>query len=151
MPGHTIRIPSRDGGAFDVYLAAPAAPGRVPAMVIASAIFGVTPEVRGIADEFAQQGFLALAPDLFWRTVPGPLPRDDKRAPERAQPRLERLRTGEADLTDTLAAARGLQASNGKVAVMGLCYGGPYAVIGPGRLGYDAGRSPRTVPHSTDP
>lgn len=139
MHTETIKIPSRDGGEFDALLAVPEGNARVPAMVIASAVFGVTAEVRGIAEEFAAKGYLALAPDLFWRTVPGPLPRDDKRSAERAQPRLERLRTGEADMADALAAVHRLPRSNGHVAVMGLCYGGPYAVVGPKRLGYDAG------------
>jgi carboxymethylenebutenolidase len=139
MPGEIIRITSSEGGQFDAFLATPASDARVPAMVIASAVFGVTAEVRRIAEELAAKGFLALAPDLFWRTMPGPLPRDDKRAAERAQPRLERLRTGEADLVDALAAVRRLPQSNGRAAIMGLCYGGPYAVVGPKRLGYDAG------------
>ena len=139
MPAQTIKISSRDGGEFEAFLATPPREARVPAIVIASAVFGVTAEVRAIAEEFAAKGFLALAPDLFWRTVPGPLPRDDKRAAERSQPRLERLRTGEADLADALAAVRRLRGANGQVAIMGLCYSGPYAVVGPKRLGYDAG------------
>jgi carboxymethylenebutenolidase len=56
-----------------------------------------------------------------------------------AQPRLEKIRTGEADLADTLAALRRDPQCNGRAAVMGFCYGGPYAILGPKRLGYEAG------------
>ncbi|MFO0254536.1 MAG: dienelactone hydrolase family protein, partial [Betaproteobacteria bacterium] len=77
--------------------------------------------------------------DLFWRTVPGPLPRGDERSAQRSQPRLPVIKTGEADIADTLAMVRGLAQHNGKAATMGFCFGGPYAVIGPQRLGFDAG------------
>ncbi len=44
-------------------------------------------------------------------------------------------------MADTCAYIRALPSCNGRVAVMGFCYGGPYAVLGPKRLGYDAGIS----------
>jgi len=85
--------------------------------------------------------YIAAAPDLFWRTIPGPLARDDGRTKQRSQPRLEKIRTGEGDLVDALAEVRKLPQSNGRAAVMGFCYGGPYAILGSKRLGYDAGIS----------
>ena len=44
-------------------------------------------------------------------------------------------------MSDTLAAVRKLPQFNGRAAAMGFCYGGPYAILGPKRLGYDAGIS----------
>jgi carboxymethylenebutenolidase len=73
--------------------------------------------------------------------VPGALARDDQRAAPRGQPRLEKIRTGERDLADTLALLRREPLFNGRAAVIGFCYGGPYAILGPKRLGYDAGIS----------
>lgn len=139
MPRKDIRIKATEGGEFDCYLALPAAAGKVPAIVLASAVHGVDKDIRGIADEFAAKGFIAAAPDLFWRTIPGALARDDKRSAERSQPRLERIRAGEADMADTLAELRKLPQFNGRAAAMGFCYGGPYAILGPKRLGYAAG------------
>jgi carboxymethylenebutenolidase len=140
MNGSDIRIRASGGGEFDCYLAAPAGAAKVPAVVLASAIHGVDADVRAIADTFAARGYLAAAPDLFWRTsAPGPLPRDDPRAPPRGQPRLERIRAGEADMADTLAEVKRHSSSNGRAAAMGFCYGGPFAILGPARLGYDAG------------
>jgi carboxymethylenebutenolidase len=104
-------------------------------------VHGVDEDIRALAEEFAAAGYIAAAPDLFWRSVPGPLGRDDDRARERSQPRLEKVRAGEADLADVLAELRKLPQFNGRAAVIGFCYGGPYAILGPKRLGYDAGIS----------
>ena len=141
MSGKTIKIRSSGGGEFDCYLVTPKTDVAVPAMVLASAVHGVDADIRGIADEFAANGYIVAAPDLFWRTIPGPLPRGDDRTKERAQPRLERIKTGESDIADTLAFLRTLPQFNGQAAVMGFCYGGPYAILGPKRLGYAAGIS----------
>lgn len=141
MPGKDIKIRATEGGQFDCYLAAPESDRKVPAIVLASAVHGVNKDLRDIADEFASHGYIAAAPDLFWRTVPGPLGRDDPRLRERSQPRLQVIKTGEADLADTLAEVRKLPGFNGKAAAMGFCYGGPYAILAPKRLGYAAGIS----------
>jgi carboxymethylenebutenolidase len=141
MPASTVKIPSSSGGAFDCYLALPKSADRTPAIVLANAIVGVDEDLRQIADEFAAAGFIAAAPDLFWRTVPGPLLHEDPRTRPRGQPRLEKIRTGEADMADTLSYVRALPQHNGRAAAMGFCYGGPYAILGPKRLGYEAGVS----------
>jgi carboxymethylenebutenolidase len=141
MPGTTIKVRSREGGEFDCYLAMPQASEKVPAIVLACAIVGVDKDLRDIADEFASHGYIAAAPDLFWRSVPGPLTHEDSRTRPRGQPRLEKIKAGEPDMADTLAHLRSLPQCNGRAAAMGFCYGGPYAILGPKRLGYDAGLS----------
>lgn len=139
MTGKTITIRASAGGTFDCYLVVPEGRAKAPAVVLASAIHGVDRDIRAIADEVAAKGFIAAAPDLFWRSVPGPLERDDPRVAPRGQPRLEKIKTGEADMADTLAEVKRLPRSNGRAMAMGFCYGGPYAILGPARLGYDAG------------
>jgi carboxymethylenebutenolidase len=139
MAGKTIKIRSTEGGEFDCYLAMPESGDKAPAVVLACAVYGVDADLCQIADEFAGHGYIAAAPDLFWRTVPGPLPHDDKRCAERSQPRLQRIEEGAHDMADTLTQLRTLPQFNGRAAAMGFCYGGPYAIIGPKRLGYDAG------------
>ena len=136
-----IKIRANGGGEFDCYVVTPDAAGKVPAIVLASAIHGVDADIRALADEFATHGYLAAAPDLFWRSVPGPLARDDKRTTGRGQPRLEKIKAGEADMADTLAEVGKLPQFNGRAAAMGFCFGGPYAILGPKRLGYAAGVS----------
>jgi carboxymethylenebutenolidase len=141
MKKQDLKIRSSEGPEFDCYLVTPEANGTVPAIVLASAIHGVDKDLRSIADEFASQGYLAAAPDLFWRTTPGPLTRDDPRSTPRGQPRLEKIKTGEQDLKDVLAMVRKQPLFSGKAAVIGFCYGGPFGILGPKRLGYDAGIS----------
>ncbi|MGB6536317.1 MAG: dienelactone hydrolase family protein [Xanthobacteraceae bacterium] len=142
MPASTVKIPSSSGGgAFDCYVVLPESGDKTPAIVLANAIVGVDEDLCGIADEFAAAGFIAAAPDLFWRTVPGPLLHEDPRTRPRGQPRLQKIKTGEADMADTLNYVRTLPQHNGRAATMGFCYGGPYAILGPKRLGYDAGIS----------
>jgi carboxymethylenebutenolidase len=141
MPKRNVKIHSSGSGEFDCYLVTPDAGGKIPAIVLASAVHGVDQDMRAITDEFASHGYIAAAPDLFWRTIPGPLSRDDDRTKQRSQPRLEKIKAGEADLADTLAEVRKLPQFNGRAVVIGFCYGGPYAILGPRRLGYDAGIS----------
>ncbi len=136
-----IKVRSSEGAEFDCYLVTPRTEKKVPAIVLASAIFGVDKDLRGIADDFASRGYIAAAPDLFWRSVPGPLVREDPRTAPRGQPRLEKIKAGERDLADVLAVLREQPLFNGRAAVIGFCYGGPYAILGPKRLGYDAGVS----------
>jgi carboxymethylenebutenolidase len=136
-----IKIRSSEGKEFDCYIVTPEGGKKVPAIVLASAIHGVDKDLRGIADEFAARGYIVAAPDLFWRTVPGPLGRDDPRSAPRGQPRLEKIKTGERDLADVLPVLRREPLFNGRAAVIGFCYGGPYAILGPKRLGYQAGVS----------
>src|SRR5713101_8368858 len=126
MVGKAINIRSRDGGEFD-YLVTPETDDPVPAIVL--------------PPPFMAHGFLVAAPDLFWRSIPGPLSHDDGRAAQRSQPRLEKIKVGERDMADTLAYLGTLPKFNGRAAAMGFCYGGPYAILGPKRLGYAAGIS----------
>jgi len=141
MERREIKVRSSEGPQFDCYIVTPATAQKVPAIVLASAIHGVDADLRGIADEFAARGYIAAAPDLFWRSVPGPLARDDPRSAPRGQPRLEKIRSGERDLAEVLPVLRREPLFNGRAAVIGFCYGGPYAILGPKRLGYDAGIS----------
>ena len=62
----TISIPT-NGGAFDAYLARPAQAGPTPGVVVIQEIFGVNPNIKGVADWLAGEGYCALALGLFWR------------------------------------------------------------------------------------
>jgi carboxymethylenebutenolidase len=139
MRGKFSKVRAKGGGVFDCYLVAPESDKPAAAVVLASAIHGVDTDMLAIADEFAGYGLIVAAPDLFWRSIAGPLSRNDSRATERAQPRLEKIKAGEDDMIDTLRHLDTLPQFNCQAAVMGFCYGGPYAILGPKRLGYAAG------------
>lgn len=138
-----IRIAASGGGEFDCYLALPAS-GTGPALVIMSTVFGVDDDIRQAADDLAARGIVAAAPDPFWRGDGGPMPRTEdgmRRARERAADRANLVEQGVQDLADVIAELKRLPECNGRIAVLGLCYGGPYALLGPARLGCDAGFS----------
>lgn len=138
-----INITASGGGEFDCHIALPET-GSGPALIIMSSIYGVDEDVRNAAAELAAKGIVAAAPDLFWRGDSGPMSRDEegqKRASARASDRANLVEAGVQDLADVMAAVKALPQCNGKVAVLGLCYGGPYALLGPAKLGCDAGFS----------
>src|SRR5260370_24439498 len=64
-----ITIKGRDG-AFGAYIARPKVL-PAPAVVVLHEVFGVNADIRKTCDELAEQGFIAVAPDLFWRQKPG--------------------------------------------------------------------------------
>src|SRR3970040_568998 len=66
MPGQWIEIKAGDGGTFRGYLAVPAA-GKGPGIVLCQEIFGINAYIREVADHYAEEGYVVLAPDLFWR------------------------------------------------------------------------------------
>ncbi len=70
MNFRTDPINAGAGRHFDAYVSIPDRPNG-HAVIVLQEIFGVTPQVRGVADRFAEDGYLALAPDLFWRAEPG--------------------------------------------------------------------------------
>lgn len=136
-----IRIAARGGGDFDCYVSLSES-GPCPALVIMSAVFGVDEDVRRAADDLAAKGIVVAAPDLFWRGDSGPMPRTEdgmRRARERAADRENLIEQGVQDLADVMADLKRLPECNGRIAVVGLCYGGPYALLGPSRLDCDAG------------
>ncbi len=64
-----ITIEGRDG-AYGAYIARPRTL-PAPAVVVLHEVFGVNADIRKTCDELAEQGFIAVAPDLFWRQEPG--------------------------------------------------------------------------------
>jgi len=58
------------GGAFGAYIARPKAL-TAPAVVVLQELFGVNADIRKTCDELAEQGLIAVAPDLFWCQEPG--------------------------------------------------------------------------------
>jgi carboxymethylenebutenolidase len=64
-----ISIEGRDG-TFNAYISRPKT-SRASAVVVLQELFGVNADIRKTCDELAEQGFVAVAPDLFWRQEPG--------------------------------------------------------------------------------
>src|SRR5690606_21122914 len=66
----TTTIKAADGGSFSAYVAMPPA-GKGPGVLCIQEIFGINKSMRDIADMWAGEGYVAVAPDLFWRQEPG--------------------------------------------------------------------------------
>jgi carboxymethylenebutenolidase len=135
-----IMIPSDDGGAFRAYVSVPAVV-PAPAVIMVAAVFGVTEGVREWADRYAAHGFLAVAPDFFWRsTTPGPLDADnpDEREKATARSRGFDRDTGVRDITSVRDYVNALAESNGKWSLAGYCFGGRYTLLAGAYLGADA-------------
>ncbi|MCY1266010.1 Carboxymethylenebutenolidase [compost metagenome] len=125
-----ISIPASDGGAYEGYLALPPT-GTGPGLVLFQEISGVNRHIRAVADQYAQLGFVVLAPDVFWRQAP----RDsfayvgDEAA--RARDMLIRADMAEivADLEGTVRTLRERPEVTGGVGALGFCIGGRLAYL----------------------
>ncbi len=131
MSGQEITLKARDGGSFMGYLAKPAA-GRGPGLVVIQEIFGVNGVMRAITDRFAESGFIALCPDLFWRQEPR-IQLTDRTDAEWARAfelfKGFNLDKGIADLDATIEALRKMPGCTSKVGTVGFCLGGRLAYL----------------------
>jgi carboxymethylenebutenolidase len=141
MSGRDVTVRAADGGRFGAYLAEP--PARpAPGIIVLQEIFGVNAYVRGVVDHLAAGGFLAIAPDLFWRQEPnvkldGSIAADRDRAMALFKGLDERLA-----VEDGAAAVRFLRelapACTGNIGVVGYCLGGKLAYLIAARCEIDA-------------
>ena len=119
-----ITILGRDG-AFGAYIARPKAL-PAPAVVVLQELFGVNADIRKTCDELAEQGFIAVAPDLFWRQEPGVDLSVTSEADWQHGLRLYQAYDRDAgvrDIHDTLETVAKLPECTSKLAVQGYCLG----------------------------
>src|ERR1700719_2929415 len=134
-----ITIDGRDG-AFGAYIARPKTL-PAPAVVVLHEVFGVNADIRKTCDELAGQGFLAVAPDLFWRQEPGVdlsvTSELDWQHGLRLYQAYDRD-AGARDVKDTANVVAKLPECIGRVAVLGYCLGGLMTFLTAARYGVDA-------------
>ena len=124
--GQFVSLKAADGFSIPAYVAQPAGKPR-GAIVVLQEIFGVNSHIRSVADRFAGEGYLAVAPATFERVKSGvDLGYTD--ADIKAGSELKSAVTalpGAGVMQDIQAAIdHGAQASGGKVGIVGFCYGG---------------------------
>ncbi len=140
MTATSVRIPARDGGSFEGWLSTPPS-GRGPGLILLAEIYNANHWVRGVCDRYAEQGYVVMAPDLYWRQAPGQYldytPEDQQRG---------RALATEMDLNlfvdDLKASADWLRARpdcTGKIGTVGYCLGGKLVWIGLAHQAVDAG------------
>jgi carboxymethylenebutenolidase len=130
-----------DDGSFHCHVARPQGIASAPVIVVLQEIFGVNAGIRQIADGYAAQGYIAVAPDLFWRAAPG-LSLSEQQSGDWARgfalySAYDRQR-GVADIAATVRAARTLAGASGKVGVTGYCLGGLMTYLTAARADADA-------------
>jgi carboxymethylenebutenolidase len=127
-------------GTFGAYIAWPAVLSA-PAVVVLPELFGVNADIRATCDELAAQGFIAIAPDLFWRQESGVdldvTSEDDWHHSLRLYTAFDRD-AGARYVTETVRTAVEFEESSGKVALLGYCLGGLMASLAAARYEVDA-------------
>lgn len=136
----TVNIPTLSGdGNFDVYIARPAGTPR-SAIIVIQEIFGVNAGIRRKCDRLAEDGYLAVAPDLFWRLQPG-IQLDPDIEPE-FQQALDWMGKFNQDqgIRDIEATIHYIRRKEGveKVGCVGYCLGGRLAFMTAARTDVDA-------------
>ncbi|MDH3235741.1 MAG: dienelactone hydrolase family protein [Alphaproteobacteria bacterium] len=146
MAGQFIDIKAKDGGTFQGYLALPPS-GKGPGLMIMQEIFGVNEAMRTTADYFAEEGYVVLVPDMFWRLEPRvdlSYSEDDR---TKAFGYYEKFDFGKAieDMTATVDHLKSMDEVKGQgkggathAAVLGYCLGGALAYQAAAHCGVDA-------------
>ena len=112
-------------GTFTAYIARPEEL-PAPAVIVLQELFGVNADIREKADELAEQGFIAVAPELFWRQEPG-VDLSVRSEPDwqhglRLYQAYDRD-AGVRDIEDTADTVAKMPECTGKIAVLGYCLG----------------------------
>ncbi len=128
MKSSTISIQAEAGKRFDGYLALPPL-GRGPGLIVIQEIWGVNAHIRAVAEQYALDGYVVLAPDVFWRQEPGVDLSYDEAGTKKAFSLMQGLNGADA-VADLVACAQTLRSRSevtGKVGVLGYCMGGRLA------------------------
>jgi carboxymethylenebutenolidase len=127
MTAETIRIAGHNGDEIEAYTARPTDQGQRGGVVVIHHMPGYDRATKEIVRRFAELGYDAICPNLYWREAPGAAP-DDAAATARAQGGVpdERL---VGDVGGAAEYLRSLPSSNGKVGVIGYCSGGRQSVL----------------------
>lgn len=140
MKAQPASIPARDGGSFEGWVSAPDG-GRHPGIVVLAEIYNANHWVRGVCERYARQGYVVMAPDLYWRQAPGLYldynPEDQQRG--RA---LGAAMDLEAFVRDLAACADWLRQRpdcTGRIGAVGYCLGGKLVWVGLANGAVDAG------------
>ncbi len=128
-----------NSGTFNSFVARPATTPKA-AIVVIQEIFGVNTGIRQKCDKLAAEGYLAIAPDLFWRLEPG-IELDPDVEPEfnRALELMNKFDqdVGIRDIQATINYARKVEGT-GKIGCVGYCLGGRLAYMTASRTDVDA-------------
>ena len=121
--GEFMQVTAQDGHELSAYVSRP--PGSpVGAIVVLQEIFGINAHIRSVADGFAKEGYVAIAPALFDRIERGVELKYEGTDMQKAIGLLQKLSPDTALLDVAAAFARLEEQGLKSIAVVGFCYGG---------------------------
>ena len=137
-----INVPASGGGNIPCIAACPTG-AKFTAVLVVPPIFGVNDDMAMVAERLAAEGFTGVVLDPFWRDEDQGVLDHDESGRTRAFARMDRTPFKQAfgDVADVVNYLRAQDDSNGKVAVMGFCYGGPFALVAAAKCSIQAGFS----------
>jgi carboxymethylenebutenolidase len=133
--GQSIELTASDGHAFSAYRADPDGAPK-GAIVVIQEIFGVNQHIRALADGFAADGYVAIAPALYDRAEKGVELGYDEEGRQSGMAIREKVEWD--DVVKDIIATREVVADVGKVGIVGYCYGGTVTWLGACKGGFDA-------------
>lgn len=137
MKSEHVKLKAEDGHELDAYVAKPEGE-PIAGLVVLQEIFGVNAHVRSVADGYARDGFLAVAPALFDRAERGVELKYEGEDARRARLFLGRIKMDDM-LRDTAVAIDYARSQSGrKAGIIGFCLGGSIAWIAAVRFKVDA-------------
>jgi len=126
-PRHLEWVKIKQGNReVNCFIAYPEVKGKAAAVVVIHEIFGLTDWVRGVADQLAEAGYIAIAPDLLSGSAPGGGGTAELGGGDAVRKAISSLPPDQitADLNAAVNHVAKLPACNGKVTVGGFCWGG---------------------------
>ena len=129
--GQFVTLKAEDGHPFSAYVARPAGVAR-GAVIVAPEIFGINAHIRSVADGYAADGYLAVAPALFDRAQ-----RDYETGYTPAEIQAGIAVMQKVDIADAMrdvTAALAFAREAGRVAIVGYCWGGTVAWVAAARV-----------------
>lgn len=125
IESQTIQYSGHSGTQIDAYLSSPKTPGPHPGVIVIMEAFGLIDHIKDVAQRFAREGYLAVAPDLYTREgSPDPANMDEVISTMFSVPDSQAL----GDLEGAAAYLKSRGDSSSKVGAIGFCSGGRYTL-----------------------
>ncbi|MBI3000480.1 MAG: dienelactone hydrolase family protein [Deltaproteobacteria bacterium] len=126
----TVPVSAEQGKSMDLFVAAPKGDGKKPALLVIMEVFGVNAHIKDLTERFAREGYVAAAPDLYYRLEQRVIPNSDLQAAFAARATLYETKIVE-DLNRAISLIKGRADVNpNKIGIIGYCFGGRVSWLG---------------------
>ena len=124
--GEYVNVPMAGGPALKTWISYPERKDKAGVVIVIQEVFGLTDWLRGVADQLAKEGFIAVAPDMVSGFGPGGGGTDSVGSRDDVVALVHKITPDEVmrRLNAVYDYARKIPAGNGKIATVGFCWGG---------------------------